>query len=936
MSKPNAFLKNALLFNIVFLSFTTLAQEIEEVVVTATKKAESTQDLAISIEAFTSDQISAEQIYDMTDLAEVVPGLGVTKGVGSGSAWSMRGIGSYGVGAAVVSSMVTSVNGHSTNVSYMNDLGFMDLERIEVLKGPQGTLFGRNSVAGVINLVTARPSSDTEGTLDVEIGNWGKVTTNMVLNLPLGDNVRTRLALVSNKRDGMVNNLHNNTTYDDRNDLGFRFSLDWDITDTTLLKFTYSGQQSEDERPQEELTYCAPDSYFGCSPYSRGLMNQPADSRGHFGGVAGFIALLQYGTTVSNQFPVTGEFASPRSTDFGSQYLDRNPFHKQDIQIANLELNHDINDSLQLIVKYSYDDRAFNQMNDNDGGVSNVPFTGLLADLGFPPIAAQACFGGDMYSFCEVVDSERIYDFSEVSTWSDQAEVNIVSDYDGPFNFTVGYYNFDQRNANLYMVQTAGTQLMSSFALHPYSAAIASQLGLDFSAKGGLNFYQDLAAFLQQVPNALACQGGAPTCNPAGLATYAERLTDVQANPDVVVPFNQTGTHNDQHIRIKSKALYGEVYLDLSEATKLTIGARYNDDSVKATTYNDTVALGWLARQCWLQADKKEDCPGMLSTELVTDDAFAYKFALQHDLSDDVMIYGSYTTAVKAGGVNAGSNPDVYDQEKTNVLDFGIKSILLDGAMLLNMNVFQNVNNGMLLATIEDAGSHNYNADAEISGFEGLMSVFLSETSKIDFSWLISDSEITSDVMAINYLDPAGPPYYITSLSGPVAPGLDYAVFSDGAGNTQTWYKSAGYNCDVPFNGLSPVGCPTGNFGNEQNLKGNKLPGSADLEYSLAFTQMFNTQKGMTSARIAYRFRDKSNGDPFGYARFDIPQLKQWDLLIRHEPNNADWYWGLYAKNITDDRQMSAIRAASNLQGGQMYASFSDPRTWGLQFGTSF
>ena len=163
MSKPNAFLKNALLFNIVFLSFTTTAQEIEEVVVTATKKAESTQDLAISIEAFTSDQISAEQIYDMTDLAEVVPGLGVTKGVGSGSAWSMRGIGSYGVGAAVVSSMVTSVNGHSTNVSYMNDLGFMDLERIEVLKGPQGTLFGRNSVAGVINLVTADLHQIQEG-----------------------------------------------------------------------------------------------------------------------------------------------------------------------------------------------------------------------------------------------------------------------------------------------------------------------------------------------------------------------------------------------------------------------------------------------------------------------------------------------------------------------------------------------------------------------------------------------------------------------------------------------------------------------------------------------------------------------------------------------------------------------------------------------------
>ena len=142
MSTLNQFLKNSLLSSIVFISVAATSQEIEEVVVTATKKAESTQDLAISIEAFTADQLSTEQIYDMTDLAEVVPGLNVSKGVGSGSAWSMRGIGSYGVGAAVVSSMVTSVNGHSTNVSYMNDLGFMDLERIEDLKGPQGTLFG--------------------------------------------------------------------------------------------------------------------------------------------------------------------------------------------------------------------------------------------------------------------------------------------------------------------------------------------------------------------------------------------------------------------------------------------------------------------------------------------------------------------------------------------------------------------------------------------------------------------------------------------------------------------------------------------------------------------------------------------------------------------------------------------------------------------------
>ena len=115
-------------------SFSAFAQEVEEVVVTATKKEESTQDIAVSITAITADQLAADQIYDLSDLAEVVPGFETAKGVGSGSGFVLRGIGSYGVGAAVVSSIVTSINGHSTNPSWFVETGFLDLERIEVLK----------------------------------------------------------------------------------------------------------------------------------------------------------------------------------------------------------------------------------------------------------------------------------------------------------------------------------------------------------------------------------------------------------------------------------------------------------------------------------------------------------------------------------------------------------------------------------------------------------------------------------------------------------------------------------------------------------------------------------------------------------------------------------------------------------------------------------
>ena len=179
-------------------SFSAFTQEVEEVVVTATKKEESTQDIAVSITAITADQLAADQIYDLSDLAEVVPGFETAKGVGSGSGFVLRGIGSYGVGAAVVSSIVTSINGHSTNPSRFVETGFLDLERIEVLQGPQGTKFGRNSVQGVINLVTKRPTDEFEGYVNVEAGSYDRKLVTGALNMPFSDSVRGRLAFGSN------------------------------------------------------------------------------------------------------------------------------------------------------------------------------------------------------------------------------------------------------------------------------------------------------------------------------------------------------------------------------------------------------------------------------------------------------------------------------------------------------------------------------------------------------------------------------------------------------------------------------------------------------------------------------------------------------------------------------------------------------------------
>ena len=928
MSNIKLFLKNTLLFNLVFISFAASAQEIEEVVVTATKKAESTQDLALSIEALTAESLDVNQVYDVSDLAEVTPGLETSKVIGSGSGWTIRGMGSFGIGAGVIASVVTSVNGHSVNDSVLADTGFFDLERVEVLKGPQGTLFGRNAANGVINLVTARPTSEFGGDYSVDIGNFGKIQTNAVVNIPFSDSLRTRLAVMTNKRDGMVTNLVTGNDFDDRKDEAFRLSVDYDISDTTQIQFTYSEQESDDNRMQEEVTFCSPDQFFGCDPYERGGMNVLFDTRGGFAGVFGMLAHL-YPGEIQNGF--AGQTASK---DFTKVSINREPTHYQKQSVANLQINHDLNENLLLTAKISYETRDFHQSGDQDIGYSTVPFLGAGASIGLAPVEGYLCFGGER-QFCENVNSERQYDFSDVNMNGTQVEVNIVSDYDGPFNYTAGLYRIENRNDNQYFVQTAGSQFMTSFANHPYSGVVQSLTGIDWTGKAGLGFYQGALSWLATVPNVLSCNAGGP-CDLAGVSAFNTATAGLNAIPDFVIPWELGGIINDQNVNDSSTALYGEMYIDLSEDTKLTLGARYQDDKVVSYTYNDTGAQAWMASGGWL-VENRDTLP-FVDVVTKSDDAFQYKLALQHNLSDDVMVYGSYTTAVKAGGVNAGDNPTTYDAENAGVLDFGLKSILLDGAMLLNMNIFNSNNKDFLTAAVIDTGTQNKNIDAEFTGFEGNMMVFLSETTKLEANWLFLDHEVVSDTMLIDYLNPAGVP-----AVGPTQAISNGFVTAQGFGPTTGFpngvvmYKSAGYNCSVAFSFAN--GCPFGAGaipGIPQSIKGNNLPGSADASYGLSLTQDFLSNNGVTSARFSYRFRGEADLSIFNMDRMKIDDIVTMDLLVRYTPNSDDWYAGLYVKNLRDKQQVNALRESSNVGGGALLGSFTDPRTYGFEFGAKF
>ena len=152
------------------------------------------------------------------------------------------------------------------------------------------------------------------------------------------------------------------------------------------------------------------------------------------------------------------------------------------------------------------------------------------------------------------------------------------------------------------------------------------------------------------------------------------------------------------------------------------------------------------------------------------------------------MVYGSYTTAnTQAGGVNAGANPTTYEPEEAGVLDLGLKKYFDGWSYASKHECFNAQNDGFLVAAVVDTESENKNVDAEFTGFEGNMMVFLSETTKLEANWLFLDHEVVSDTMLIDYLNPTGSTGVLQEAQVPGANSLiTTAVFNDG---TQ-WFKS--------------------------------------------------------------------------------------------------------------------------------------------------
>ena len=215
-----------------------IAQEVEEVVVTAEKRSESLQDISQAVTALTETYIEEKNITSFVDLSAIVPGVTVAKNVGDKTIISIRGVGNEtNQNAIAAPSVAFHMDGIFVASPFSLQTDFVDVERIEVLRGPQGTLFGQNSTGGAINVISKKPSSDDfYAKTDITFGDYDLMKIGSALNLPISDKLATKLTISSIEREGFTENLVTGQDLDDASSLSIRSDWIYEISDAASLR----------------------------------------------------------------------------------------------------------------------------------------------------------------------------------------------------------------------------------------------------------------------------------------------------------------------------------------------------------------------------------------------------------------------------------------------------------------------------------------------------------------------------------------------------------------------------------------------------------------------------------------------------------------------------------------------------------------------------
>ncbi len=219
------------------------------VTVTTQKTEQSIQDVPIAVSAFDEDAINRLQLTGGADLVKAVPNVSFTKGNFTGANFKIRGIGNDAVAQSSDNGVGIHQNDVPLGASFLLEQEYFDIERVEVLRGPQGTLYGRNATGGVVNIITAKPVfEEFQANLAVTAGNYNTQKVQGMINLPMGEKVALRVAGALTKRDGYVTNTVTGNHIDGRDVKSIRATLGFEPTSNFRGWLSYEHFEENDNR----------------------------------------------------------------------------------------------------------------------------------------------------------------------------------------------------------------------------------------------------------------------------------------------------------------------------------------------------------------------------------------------------------------------------------------------------------------------------------------------------------------------------------------------------------------------------------------------------------------------------------------------------------------------------------------------------------------
>ena len=956
-----------------------------EIVVTAQRQSERLQDVPIAVSAFSTEALEAQQIKTPSDLQLTLPNVTFTKTNFTGASFTIRGIGDLCVGTTCDSATAIHLNGDPLFSTRLFETEFYDLERIEVLRGPQGTLFGRNATSGVVNVITAKPKLGAfEAAAEAEYGNYDSMKGKAMVNIPLGDTMAFRVAGIYLNRDGYTKNAFLDTRIDDRDLYSVRGSFRWEPSpDTTIdLLASYFREKDQRTRIQKQLCQRDPTGILGC--LNSRLDNSP------FNGNATFTAALTSREFLAirgiPQAFALGSLYGPdvyANTTIPSDPRTVNTAYTPSYFTSELTLQGQIDHNfgpVSLQVSGQYQKVKLDASQDYNSNVGNrALYAGGLATLQaaangalgpaftpyFAPVAAaiipngpagqlctslpeetgQGVYGGNAICSDQSLQFDRSNQYN--SSWS--AEAILSSDLDGPFNFLVGGIYADYH-------LTENSYYVNAFPIDYLTGVLGA-----FTA----------------ATNPPAAGGPLP---PSFLAT----------------PFFRNNTDD---LKITSYGLFGEAYFEFSDRLKLTAGLRYNNDK-KSVLARSTLAsflaphssTGDVFASPFVGSfDADPGTPGnqIIQSRTVKFNKLTGRAVLDFKVTDDNLLYASYSRGYKSGGINPPlqpifSVPESFKPEQVDAFEIGSKNSFGNGALQLNLTAFYYKYKDLQLSKIVARTAVNDNVSADIYGFEAeaIVRPDPDVVVNLGFSYLhskVSDDKLTSnprdfgggrsDAVIIKDITNAAN-CAVASRSGNVAgvnafvngvqqvinggfvPGVQggaglrptTAFPSDGGIASTGAFSICSVMEAAAAGAFAAAGLTPANFGGIEyfsagvpvNLKGNQLPQAPNYKFSAGVQYTAHMGDMTLVPRVDLAYTGESYGSIFNGNVNRIKGYAQVNAQLQFNGPDDKWYVKGFIQNVFDANSVTGLYITDQSSGNYTNIFTLEPRRYGIAAGVKF